>query len=203
MRGIGPPTPLRTLPAPPFPGHRSPAGPWPTGQTRLRAGKRLRRKELDVPGRACSAADQGPSRGSPAPDRREPDVRGAPQDARPRTMAGAPYGARDRSDRQGRRAAGRWSGKRDSNPRPSAWKADALAAELFPLKGLPDRGEWWMGKDSNLRRREPADLQSAPFGRSGTHPHLFTRAGARQPIRLDGRRRGEGRRLPPDRGRDC
>ena len=28
---------------------------------------------------------------------------------------------------------GVWSGKRDSNPRPSAWKADALAAELFPL----------------------------------------------------------------------
>ena len=27
---------------------------------------------------------------------------------------------------------GAWSGKRDSNPRPSAWKADALAAELFP-----------------------------------------------------------------------
>jgi hypothetical protein len=26
-----------------------------------------------------------------------------------------------------------WSGKRDSNPRPSAWKADALATELFPL----------------------------------------------------------------------
>src|SRR5262245_45170131 len=25
-----------------------------------------------------------------------------------------------------------WSGKRDSNPRPSAWKADALATELFP-----------------------------------------------------------------------
>src|SRR5712671_2273200 len=28
---------------------------------------------------------------------------------------------------------------------------------------------WW-GKDSNLRRREPADLQSAPFGHSGTPP---------------------------------
>src|SRR5262249_33866645 len=28
--------------------------------------------------------------------------------------------------------SGVWSGKRDSNPRPSAWKADALAAELFP-----------------------------------------------------------------------
>ena len=26
-----------------------------------------------------------------------------------------------------------WSGKRDSNPRPSAWEADALPAELFPL----------------------------------------------------------------------
>jgi hypothetical protein len=26
-----------------------------------------------------------------------------------------------------------WSGKRDSNPRPSAWEADALPTELFPL----------------------------------------------------------------------
>ena len=30
---------------------------------------------------------------------------------------------------------------------------------------------WWRGEDSNLRRRSPADLQSAPFGRSGTPPH--------------------------------
>ncbi len=32
----------------------------------------------------------------------------------------------------------RWSGKRVSNPRPSAWEADALPTELFPLtaKGL-------------------------------------------------------------------
>ena len=27
-----------------------------------------------------------------------------------------------------------WSGKRDSNPRPSAWEADALPTELFPQK---------------------------------------------------------------------
>ena len=27
-----------------------------------------------------------------------------------------------------------WSGKRDSNPQPSAWKADALAVELFPQR---------------------------------------------------------------------
>ena len=32
-----------------------------------------------------------------------------------------------------------WSGKRDSNPRPSAWKADALAPELFPLSRDPYR----------------------------------------------------------------
>ena len=30
-----------------------------------------------------------------------------------------------------------WSGKRDSNPRPSAWKADALATELFPPDPAP------------------------------------------------------------------
>jgi hypothetical protein len=42
----------------------------------------------------------------------------------------------------------RWSGKRDSNPQPSAWKADALAIELFPQ---PEE-RWWRGEDSNLRR---------------------------------------------------
>ena len=26
----------------------------------------------------------------------------------------------------------KWSGKRDSNPRPLAWKANALSTELFP-----------------------------------------------------------------------
>ena len=29
---------------------------------------------------------------------------------------------------------------------------------------------WWRGEDSNLRRHEPADLQSAPFNRFGTSP---------------------------------
>ena len=28
----------------------------------------------------------------------------------------------------------------------------------------------WGGQDSNLRRQPPADLQSAPFDRSGTSP---------------------------------
>src|SRR5206468_6836547 len=30
--------------------------------------------------------------------------------------------------------------------------------------------EEWRGEDSNLRRQSPADLQSAPFGHSGTSP---------------------------------
>jgi hypothetical protein len=29
---------------------------------------------------------------------------------------------------------------------------------------------WWRGEDSNLRRRSPSDLQSDPFGHSGTSP---------------------------------
>ena len=31
------------------------------------------------------------------------------------------------------------SGKRDSNPRPSAWEANALPTELFPQKLVPQR----------------------------------------------------------------
>jgi hypothetical protein len=56
----------------------------------------------------------------------------------------------------------KWSGKRDSNPRPSAWKADALATELLPLiTAYPYRHlrmgsfrykNWWRGEGSNLRR---------------------------------------------------
>ncbi len=57
------------------------------------------------------------------------------------------------------------SGKRDSNPRPSAWKADAL-----PLSYSRVEKRWWGGKDSNLRRRTPTDLQSVPFSHSGTSP---------------------------------
>ena len=57
---------------------------------------------------------------------------------------------------------GNWSGKRDSNPRPSAWKADATY-ELWaasrrkrrPVTGSREShytSRWWRGKDSNLRR---------------------------------------------------
>ena len=30
--------------------------------------------------------------------------------------------------------------------------------------------EWWAGLDSNQRRHKPVDLQSTPFGHSGTYP---------------------------------
>ena len=86
-----------------------------------------------------------------------------------------------------------WSGRRDSNPRPSAWKADALPTELLPQSisdsesrigdGVSEPPEpginvetlkpiWWTGEDSNLRRRMPLDLQSSPVGHFGTCPSL-------------------------------
>ncbi len=89
-----------------------------------------------------------------------------------------------------------WSGRRDSNPRPSAWKADALPTELLPqsisdpesriVDGVAEPPEtginieslkptWWTGEDSNLRRRMPLDLQSSPVGHFGTCPCLQCR----------------------------
>gem|GEM_PF-5254219 len=32
---------------------------------------------------------------------------------------------------------------------------------------------WWAERDSNPRRRKPADLQSAPFGHSGICPRII------------------------------
>src|SRR6266545_7109876 len=63
----------------------------------------------------------------------------------------------------------KWSGKRDSNPRPSAWKADALATELFPLKALPGL-QMVEGGGFEPPKASPTDLQSVPFDRSGTPP---------------------------------
>src|SRR5947207_7461184 len=65
-----------------------------------------------------------------------------------------------------------WSGKRDSNPRPPAWKAGALPLSYSREWLQPPRSsKWWGGEDLNPRRRLPADLQSAPFGHLGTSPN--------------------------------
>ena len=58
-----------------------------------------------------------------------------------------------------------WSGKRDSNPRHSAWKADALASWAIPADyAMVEGGGFEPPKAS------PTDLQSVPFGHSGTPP---------------------------------
>src|SRR3954464_7816139 len=75
------------------------------------------------------------------------------------------------------------SGRRGSNPRHSAWKADALPTELLPRKSRsPSSGPEWWGKDSNLRRREPADLQSAPVGHLGTPPQFALAKSSPSPL---------------------
>ena len=76
------------------------------------------------------------------------------------------------------------SGRRGSNPRPLAWKANALPTELLPLfsflsgdSSVGLRLNLWEKMDSNHRRYKPADLQSAPFGHSGILPFFrFFRA---------------------------
>ena len=82
------------------------------------------------------------------------------------------------------------SGRRDSNPRPSAWKADALPSELLPLfdcRSTSRNAEQVLvetNRQSNLSnlqsgvgrggfeppKAKPADLQSAPVGHLGTCP---------------------------------
>ena len=54
-----------------------------------------------------------------------------------------------------KRVSENWSGKRDSNPRPTAWKAVALPTELFPHLADPDLACWSGRKDSNLRPPAP------------------------------------------------
>src|SRR6185503_14670162 len=74
-----------------------------------------------------------------------------------------------------------WSGKRDSNPRPSAWKADALATELFPPNYSKNK-KMVEGGGFEPPKASPTDLQSVPFDRSGTPPRepslARSRAGA-------------------------
>ena len=90
-----------------------------------------------------------------------------------------------------------WSGKRDSNPRPSAWKADALATELFPLNSL-QKHRMVVGEGFEPSKASPTDLQSVPFDRSGTPPNPA--ASSRGPgwalCDLRERKAGEGTRTP-------
>ena len=91
------------------------------------------------------------------------------------------------------------SGRRDSNPRPTAWKAVTLPTELLPqdisdarfsicdriatthhfksaIRNRQSKIPLWAGKDSNLRRRMPSDLQSDAFNHFATCPLSRARA---------------------------
>src|SRR6266568_841256 len=99
-----------------------------------------------------------------------------------------------------------WSGRRESNPRPTAWKAvtlplsysRALAETRNSKIETPLSREsrvssfdfrvsnWWTGEGSNLRRPHgPADLQSAAFDRSATCPELQSQETGRQAPYVD------------------
>ena len=67
------------------------------------------------------------------------------------------------------------SGRRDSNSRPLAWKANALSTELLPhfnyeLVIYNFQFNKWGEQDSNLRRRTSSELQSDPVGHFGISP---------------------------------
>src|SRR5215470_10185245 len=77
------------------------------------------------------------------------------------------------SSHRARDAGSEWSGKRDSNPRPPAWKAGALPLSYSRApsrRAVARPRSWWGEEDLNPRRRSPADLQSAPFGQLGYLP---------------------------------
>jgi hypothetical protein len=92
-----------------------------------------------------------------------------------------------------------WSGRRDSNPRPTAWKAVTLPTELLPpTQGRSQRAEGrrtrlvpsafclltsaFNGGEWRIRTsvgRGPADLQSAAFDRSANSPFWVQAPGSR------------------------
>ncbi len=66
-----------------------------------------------------------------------------------------------------------WSGRRDSNPRPTAWKAVTLPLSYSRTLTAETTVSWWRRVDSNHRRLTPAGLQPAAIVHSATPPRLF------------------------------
>ena len=78
------------------------------------------------------------------------------------------------------------SERRDSNPRPPAWKASALSTELLSRR-IAALSRNCVGADGfEPPKSKTADLQSAPFGHSGTHP-IFKDLGASSRTRTNDR----------------
>ena len=95
--------------------------------------------------------------------------------------------------------AKKWSGRRDSNPRPSPWQGDALPTEPLPLECATT--EWWCREpESNWRHRDfqsralPTEL-SRPDGQPGFWPPVGDAKGTTRPDRpSNGTRRLPGHR---------
>src|ERR1039457_6037673 len=79
-------------------------------------------------------------------------------------------GARTRDIKLGRLALYQLSYSR--KPGPSLPIPASLHAVARTLHRPANPAPLWWGKDSNLRRRAPEDLQSAPVGHLGTPPGL-------------------------------
>ena len=92
-----------------------------------------------------------PSRSLEAGQRMRPEglrCDGAAEETRPRSEDGAKRSqlafaeSRGRPAHAARRVAMRWSGRRDSNSRHSAWEADALPTELRPRANRGNSLRW-------------------------------------------------------------
>jgi hypothetical protein len=85
------------------------------------------------------------------------------------------------------------SGRRDSNPRPSAWKADALPTELHPRltthrSACPTvslSARHGGGRIRTYVGQSPADLQSATISHSVTPPNLHPPISETEPRRRE------------------
>jgi|GEM_PF-4176858 hypothetical protein len=63
-----------------------------------------------------------------------------------------------------------WSGRRDSNPRPSPWQGDVLPL-YYSRTDDGTAASWWARRDSNSHGQSPHDPKSCPSTSSDTRPH--------------------------------
>ncbi len=56
------------------------------------------------------------------------------------------------------------SGKRDSNPRPSAWEANALPTELFPQFGVANMREFSEKSECSAQKKIPKQIVRGSYG---------------------------------------
>ena len=72
-----------------------------------------------------------------------------------------------------------WSGRRDSNSRPSPWQGDALPLSHFRILFIPIK--LVEGDGFEPSKAQLTDLQSAPFGHSGIPPEKLELAKGIEP----------------------